>query len=117
MTMAKVENGEITQVGLPAGERGAAVADLHKAGWLTVKGTERPTETPEAGYQWTYGAPWSVEDGVVIGTWSQTKRPQPYPSWSWVDGEGWVAPIAKPEGNYTWDEGRQEWVLESIEVG
>ena len=116
MTMAKVENGEITQVGLPSEERGTKLADLHKAGWLTIKGTARPTETPEAGYQWTYGAPWSVDGDSVTGTWSQTQRPQPYPSWSWVDDQGWVPPVPKPDGDYTWDEETQSWVAEAAQA-
>jgi hypothetical protein len=36
--------------------------------------------------------------------------PQPFPSWT-LDAEGdWQAPVAKPEGAYTWDEAAQEWV-------
>jgi len=116
MTMVKVENGSVSQVGLPAAERGADVPNLISAGWLPVKGTERPTETLEAGYQWTYGAPWSIEDGSVFGTWSKTQRPQPYPSWSWVDGQGWVAPVAKPDDgkDYSWDESAQAWVEDDL---
>ena len=41
-----------------------------------------------------------------------SQMPQPYPSWSWVDGEGWVAPKPKPEGDYYWDEDAGEWVEE-----
>jgi len=116
MTMVKVENGSVTQVGLPASERGTKVADLISAGWLPVKGSERPTETPKAGYQWTYGEPWSVEGDSVVGTWSKTQRPQPYPSWSWVDGEGWVPPVDKPNNgsDYVWDESAGDWVKADI---
>jgi hypothetical protein len=36
---------------------------------------------------------------------------QPYPSWV-LDEEtfSWVAPIAKPSGDYTWDESAGAWV-------
>jgi hypothetical protein len=37
--------------------------------------------------------------------------PKPYPSWV-LDEEtfSWVAPIAKPSGDYTWDEQAGAWV-------
>ena len=112
MTMAKVENGAVTQVGLPSELRPLTLDALADKGWHKVVGTPKPTEQPAAGYQWEYGAEWSVDDNAVLGTWTQKQRPQPYPSWSWVDGEGWVAPKPKPDGDYYWDEATQEWVEE-----
>jgi hypothetical protein len=35
--------------------------------------------------------------------------PQPYPSWV-RSGWGWAAPVAKPEGDYYWNEDTQSWV-------
>ena len=36
--------------------------------------------------------------------------PQPYASWT-LDAQGdWQAPVAKPEGDHTWDEEGQQWV-------
>ena len=50
---------------------------------------------PRAGIGWTV-----EEDGL---------RPlAPYPSWTWDGGE-WVAPVPKPDGDYWWDEGAQDW--------
>jgi len=89
-------------------------ADSTKGQWHKIVGTEKPAETPEPGYQWNYGADWSAEDGVVYGTWSQQQRPQPYPSWSWVEGEGWVPPVAQPNGDYYWDEEAQAWKEEVL---
>jgi len=114
MTMAKVENGEVTLVGLPINLRSFNRAELKRMGWHKIVGTEKPAETPEPGYQWNYGADWSAEDGVVYGTWSQQQRPQPYPSWSWVEGEGWVPPVAQPNGDYYWDEEAQAWKEEVL---
>ena len=48
------------------------------------------------------GVGYAFEDDMFIS-------PQPYPSWTLVDGE-WYAPIAKPEGDYYWDEDNEEWV-------
>ena len=114
MTMAKVENGSVTTVGLPVNLRSFNRAQLKQMGWHKVAGTDKPTQAPAPGYQWSYGAEWSAQDGVVYGTWSQVQRPQPYPSWSWVDGEGWVPPIPKPDGDYYWDEDAQSWVEETL---
>lgn len=48
------------------------------------------------------GNGWSYVDGVFI-------PPQPFQSWTW-DGESWVAPEPKPEGDYAWDESLGQWV-------
>lgn len=111
MTMAKVQNDTVVHVGLPTENRKLPISQLIKAGWHKVRGNPRPTEAPEPGYQWTYGAEWSVEDSSVYGNWSQTQVRQPYPSWSFVEGEGWVAPIPKPDGNFVWDEAAGDWVV------
>jgi len=114
MTMAKVENGTVTQVGLPINLRSFSRGELKQMGWRKVVGAEKPADSPELGYQWEYGADWSTEDGVVYGTWTQKQRPQPFPSWSWVDGEGWQPPVPRPDGEYYWDEAAQEWKEEVI---
>jgi hypothetical protein len=37
--------------------------------------------------------------------------PRPFPSWSLnEDTCEWVAPSARPDGNYSWDEATLEWV-------
>lgn len=49
------------------------------------------------GIGWT----WNKKDGY--------RSPQPFPSWSWKDGD-WQAPEPMPsEGNYQWDETTQQW--------
>ena len=36
--------------------------------------------------------------------------PQPFDSWT-LDAQGdWQAPVAKPDGDYAWDESAQQWV-------
>lgn len=36
--------------------------------------------------------------------------PKPFASWT-LDAQGdWQAPVAKPEGDYAWDEEGQQWV-------
>lgn len=114
MTMAHVENNQITEVGLPEDLRGKPIKELAALGWTKVVGQPMPENRPSPGYHWTYGESWVLEDGVVYGEWSETQRPQPYPSWSWVDGEGWVPPTPKPEGNYVWDEESQSWVEDTL---
>lgn len=114
MTMAKVENGSVVTVGLPDELKSLSPRQLRAKGWHLVVGTEKPRTNTAPGYKWSYGAKWSVEDGGVVGVWNEVQRPQPYPSWSWVDGEGWVPPVAKPDGDFRWDESNQEWVEEDF---
>jgi len=113
MTMAKVENNEVTQVGLPSDLKSYSLNKLLSLGWHKVVGTDKPTDPVEPGYRYEYGAEWSAQDDVVYGTWQVKQRPQPYPSWFWVDGEGWVAPVAQPDDgqDYYWDEQTTDWVL------
>ena len=117
MTMAKVENDAVTEVGLPPELSVYPVKRLKAIGWYPVEGTEKPTDPADPGYRWEYGAEWSVADGKVYGVWNVAQRPQPYPSWLWVDGEGWVAPKPQPEGDYDWDETSQEWVESETSEG
>ncbi len=114
MTLALVENNEVTSVGLPEELRNKALRELNALGWLKVVGDPKPTATTAPGYHWTYGESWRIENGVVYGEWSETQRPQPYPSWSWVDGKGWVPPTPKPEGDYVWDEDSQSWIEDEL---
>lgn len=55
-------------------------------------------ESRPVGIGWT----WSTEHNRAI-------PPQPYPSWT-LNGWLWVAPVPKPDGDYTWDEDAQDWV-------
>ena len=56
MTMAKVENGSITQIGLPAELRSQPMSVLKGAGWKKIVGTPKPTDETQPGYRWEYGA-------------------------------------------------------------
>jgi hypothetical protein len=77
-------------------------------GWLPVVRVERPETDP--GYM-TVFAGWVLTDEAVSESWDVVQRPQPYPSWSWVQGEGWQAPVPMPEGDgWQWDESAGEWV-------
>ena len=35
--------------------------------------------------------------------------PQPYPSWV-LKNNTWEAPVKQPEGDYSWDEEKKEWI-------
>jgi len=116
MTMAKVENDAVTKVGLSPELMGYSVKRLKAMGWYPVEGTEKPTDPVDPGYRYEYGAEWSVAEGKVYGVWNVAQRPQPYPSWSWVEGEGWVAPLDYPTDgkDYYWDEDSQAWVEDDM---
>jgi hypothetical protein len=114
MTMAKVEKGAVTAIRLPSDLANQSLNKLKQIGWYPVEGTPKPTEPTEPGYRWEYSAEWSFNDNKVYGTWKTKQRPQSYPSWSWVDGEGWVPPTPKPDGDYTWDEESQSWVDDKL---
>lgn len=36
--------------------------------------------------------------------------PKPFPSWTLDSNFDWQAPVAKPEGDYYWDENEGQWV-------
>lgn len=116
MTMALVVNGNIQQVGVPAELRGTDISKLTSQGWVEVEGDMPPTAAVDPGYYYAFGEPYEYADGKVTGTWSVQKRPQPYPSWSWVDGQGWVAPVPYPADgkDYNWDEASQSWVVSEM---
>ena len=115
MTMALVKDGRVTKLGLPDKLRNYSLSELRNMGWHKVVGAPIPKAPAKPGYQWQYGAKWSVENNAVHGTWTQKKQPQPYPSWSWVNGEGWVPPTPKPEGEHNWNEKSQTWHPAEIE--
>ena len=113
MTMVLVKENEVKEVGLPNELRALSLMEIKAQGWVPLVGTEKPTDPVALGYQYVYGAPFVVEDGVATGTWSVEQRPQPYPSWNWVDGGGWVPPVPYPTDgkSYDWNEGTLTWLL------
>ena len=55
------------------------------------------------------GDTWNEENNVFI-------KPKPFPSWSLDANFNWKSPVSYPEeGNYTWDEENQQWVLFQIQ--
>ena len=55
------------------------------------------------------GDTWNEENNVFI-------KPKPFPSWSLDTNFNWKSPVSYPEeGNYTWDEENQQWVLFQIQ--
>lgn len=77
----------------------AAVYDEDtSAGWLAAVAPEYD----EVRIVDAAGIGWTVEvDGL---------RPlSPFASWVW-SGSEWEAPVAKPDGDYSWDEAAGEWV-------
>lgn len=53
-----------------------------------------------------------AENGFVFDKKLKTVLPiKPFESWKLNDEKtGWVAPVAKPGENFTWDEAKGEWV-------
>ena len=45
---------------------------------------------------------------TLVGTVIISKRP--YPSWT-LNGLQWNAPITKPDGDYSWSESQQKWII------
>jgi hypothetical protein len=73
----------------------------------------------------SYRVRWSPDDAVTVSVWLDSPvgriedshsftapRPaQPYPSWTWADGQ-WTPPAAYPSdgADYEWSEDAQEWL-------
>ena len=60
-------------------------------------------------------------DETIIGVGFEYNRvnnvfisPQPFPSWSLNNDYVWVAPVAKPDGDYVWSEESLSWVTPFI---
>jgi hypothetical protein len=107
---AKVVNGSVTQVIVAEAEFFDTFIDSSPGEWIqtsynthagqhTLGGT--PLRKNYAGIGYTYNR----ELDAFI-------PPKPYASWV-LDEETclWNAPVARPEGNYTWNEDEQSWDL------
>lgn len=79
--------------------------------WVPVVRVERPESAP--GYSRVFDG-WVITPDAVFESWSVVQRPQPYPSWSWVEGQGWQPPVPEPASSqfasWAWDEGARSWV-------
>jgi len=70
MTIAKVKDGEVVEVGLPDDLKDATSGRLHHYGWRPVKGLPKPTDG--AGYEYTAPYTYDADEDAVYGTWQQT---------------------------------------------
>ena len=70
MTMARVKDGEVVEVGLPDNLRDATSGRLHHYGWRKVLGKPKPAGT--AGYEYTAPYTYDPEEDAVYGTWQET---------------------------------------------
>lgn len=69
---------------------------------LADDGLEHYEETTSFAVQPGIGWTWSQADGY--------RPPSPYPSWKWSKALGtWDAPVAKPEGDFEWNEETKTW--------
>ena len=76
MTMARVRDGEVVEVGIPDRLSGKTRHDLHRDGWRPVQGTTKP-DNPTDGLRYVYGAPYVYDktEDTVYGTWSEKDVP------------------------------------------
>ncbi len=105
---AKVVNGLVTQVIVAEPEFFDTFIDTSPGEWVQTSyntfGGQHPEGRPlrknYAGIGYTYD---KTLDAFI--------PPKPFASWILdTDTCLWNAPIAKPEGNYTWNEDEQSWV-------
>lgn len=107
---AKVQNGLVTKVIVAEAEFFETFVDDSPGDWIqtsynTLGGVHKTGGTPlrknYAGIGYTY----NKELDAFI-------PPKPYASWLLDTDTGlWNAPIARPEGNYSWNEDNQSWDL------
>jgi hypothetical protein len=106
---AKVVDGLVTQVIVAEVEFFETFVDSSPGEWIQtsynthggVHPEGRPLRKNYAGIGFTYNR----ELDAFI-------PPKPFASWILDEETGlWNAPIAKPEGNYTWNEDEQSWDL------
>jgi hypothetical protein len=107
---AKVQNGLVTQVIVAEAEFFETFVDSSPGEWIQ-------TSYNTYGGQHTLGGTPLRKNYAGIG-YSYNREldafipPKPYASWILdTDTCLWNAPVAKPEGNYTWNEDEQSWDL------
>jgi hypothetical protein len=106
---AKVQNGLVTQVIVAEAEFFNTFVDTSPGTWIQTSYNTR-------GGQHTLGGTPLRKNYAGIGYTYNTDLdafipPKPYASWV-LDEETclWNAPVARPEGNYTWNEDTLSWV-------
>lgn len=95
-----VHNNELNVKGVESEERGVAFLRQWSGGhdnWkqCSFNGKKRK-QYPGIGYLYDSAA------DVFIA-------PQPYPSWTLDNKHNWQPPVAKPDGEYEWDEESLSW--------
>ena len=76
MTMARVRDGEVVEVGIPNRLSGKTRYELYRYGWRLVQGTTKP-DNPTDGLRYVYGPPYRYDaaEDVVYGTWLEKDVP------------------------------------------
>jgi len=70
MTMAKIRDGEVVEIGIPDDLKDATSGRLHHYGWRPIKGLTKPTDS--ASYEYIAPYTYDAESDVVYGTWQKT---------------------------------------------
>jgi len=70
--------------------------------------------------QTSYNSNFRNKYAGIGDTWDETNNvfisPKPFASWSLNTKFNWKSPVSYPEeGNYTWDEENQQWILFQIQ--
>lgn len=92
---ALIEDNKVVRVEVATPEFVQANPERYKGLWKQVGTPTQPFVGGEAVYL-------PGKDKIV--------RKKPFNSWLLDDNDNWVAPKAKPNGNYEWDEERLDWV-------
>jgi len=106
---AKVQNGLVTQVIVAEAEFFETFVDTSPGEWIQTSYNTR-------GGQHTLGDTPLRKNYAGIGyTYDKTRDafipPKPYASWVLNEETClWNAPVARPEGNYTWNEDTLSWI-------
>ena len=106
---AKVVNGLVTTVIVAEAEFFDTFIDSSPGEWIQTSYNTHGGQHPE-------GRPLRKNYAAIGYTYNKELDafipPKPYASWLLDTDTGlWNAPIAKPEGNYSWNEDNQSWDL------
>ena len=106
---AKVQNGLVTQVIVAEAEFFDTFIDSSPGEWIQTSYNTHGGQHPE-------GRPLRKNYAAIGYTYNKELDafipPKPYASWLLDTDTGlWNAPIAKPEGDYSWNEDNQSWDL------
>jgi len=70
MTMARIKDARVVQVGLPDSLANSSPDRLHALGWRSVKGLPKPTDGK--GYEYIHPYTYNADEDAVYGAWQQT---------------------------------------------